>query len=144
MCGHLAERDVCDGLGNVGIWCEWKHCEQREKVNFGVTILKKNPAFFFFMILQIFSSSKVSLMCRRSDYLEQVSVSPSFIHWHWRGFFSSPKQSGSPLIEQMLTPNNLPPEILDLMLPVQKNNKIKQNKKEILDPHRPHAASYWL
>lgn len=59
-------------------------------------------------------------------------------------FFSSPKQSGSPLIEQMLTPNNLPPEILDLMLPVQKNNKIKQNKKEILDPHRPHAASYWL
>lgn len=44
----------------------------------------------------------------------------------------------------MLTPNNLHPEILDLMLPVKKNNKIKENKRKILDPHRPHAASYWL
>lgn len=47
----------------------------------------KNPAsfffisyFFFFFWFLIRRTSKVSLMCRWSDYLEQVSVSPSFIH----------------------------------------------------------------
>lgn len=44
---------------------------------------KKSRFLFFF----IWRTSKVSLMCRPHDYLEQVSVSPSFIHWHWRGFF---------------------------------------------------------
>lgn len=30
-----------------------------------------------------------ALMCRSSEYLEQVFVSPSFIHRHWHGFFQT-------------------------------------------------------
>lgn len=117
-----------DGQENVGIWRERKHRQQWERR----------------LIFFIWRTSKVEWMCSGSDYLEKVSVSPSFIHWHRRGFFFFFfKQSGSPLIEQMLTPNNLPPETLYLMLQ-KNNNKIKQNKRAVHDPLGPHAAIYWL
>lgn len=63
-----------------------------------VTFLHFSCNFFFLAdFLLCWAISEISLLCALKEYLEQVFISLSFIHWH--GFSSS----GSPLTEQMLS-----------------------------------------